>query len=95
MKEFWTKNKKNLWFWLFLAMAVATAVALPVMSMDAGNSGDEDGFQIIQGRNVVNYFESDGADTTCFTFANLKYSFGAFLPIEILTGLSRYVKFAI
>ena len=73
MKEFWTKNKKNIWFWLFIVIAIAMAVAMPVMSLDAGNSGDEDGFQVPQGRNVINYFETDGADTTCFTFGNLMY----------------------
>ncbi len=73
MKKFWEENKKNLWFWLFIVVALSTAVALPLMSLDAGNSGDEDGFQVIQGRNVINYFESDGADTTCFSFSNLKY----------------------
>ena len=73
MKQFWEENKKNLWFWLFIVVALSTAVALPLMSLDAGNSGDEDGFQVIQGRNVINYFESDGADTTCFSFSNLKY----------------------
>ena len=73
MKRFWEKNKKDLWFWLFVALAVSTAVAVPLMALDAGNSGDEDGFQVIQGRNVVNYFETGGADTNCFTFENLKY----------------------
>ena len=73
MKQFWEKNKKNLWFWLFLLFAISAAFVMPLMALDAGNSGDEDGFQVIQGRNVINYFESDGADTTCFTFSNLKY----------------------
>lgn len=72
MKEFWTKNKKNLWFWLFIVIAVAMAVAMPVMSLDAGTSGDE-GYNVEQGRNVVNWFESNGADTTCFNYQNMKY----------------------
>jgi len=46
---------------------------MPLMSKDAGNSGDEDGFQIPQGKNVVNYFKTSGVDTTCMTFENLKY----------------------
>ena len=73
MKQFWENNKKNLWFWLFVVLALATAVAMPLMALDAGNSGDEDGFQVPQGRNVINYFETHGADTTCFTFGNLMY----------------------
>ncbi len=66
-------NRKNPWFWAFVAVAIAAFVALSVMSQDAGNSGDEDGFQIPQGRNVVNYFATGGEDTTCMTFQNLKY----------------------
>ena len=72
MKEFWTKNKSNIWFWLFIVMAVAMAVAMPVMSLDAGNSGDE-GYNVDQGRNVVNWFETKGEDTTCFNYQNMKY----------------------
>ena len=58
---------------MFLVLAIAAAFALPIMAMDAGNSGDEDGFHVIQGRNVVNWYETHGEDTTCFNFANLKY----------------------
>lgn len=68
MKEFWKTNKCNIWFWLFLVLLVATAVALPIMSLDAGNSGDEDGFHVIQGRHVVNYYETHGKDTTCLSY---------------------------
>ena len=72
MKEFWTKNKNNIWFWLFVVIAVSMAVAMPVMSLDAGTSGDE-GYNVEQGRNVVNWFETKGADTTCFNYQNMKY----------------------
>jgi len=73
MKQFFKENKKNPWFWLFFALLAITLFAMPVMSKDAGNSGDEDGFQIPQGRNIVNYFKTSGEDTTCMTFENLKY----------------------
>ena len=72
MKQFWEKNKKNLWFWLFLLLAVSAAVAMPLMALDAGTSGDE-GYNVEQGRNVVNWFETKGADTTCFSYQNMKY----------------------
>ena len=58
---------------MFLVLAIAAAFAMPIMAVDAGNSGDEDGFHVIQGRNVVNWYETHGEDTTCFNFANLKY----------------------
>ncbi|MBO7465172.1 MAG: phospholipid carrier-dependent glycosyltransferase, partial [Bacteroidales bacterium] len=38
------------------------------MSLDAGNSGDEDGFHVIQGRHVVNFYETHGKDTTCLSY---------------------------
>ena len=65
MKTLFLENKHNPWFWLFVALAGALLVAMPLMSLDAGNSGDEDKFQIPQGRFVMDYFHSDGADTTC------------------------------
>lgn len=72
MKQFLEKNKKNIWFWLFVVLALSAAVAMPLMSLDAGMSGDE-GYNVEQGRNVVNWFESNGADTTCFSYQNMKY----------------------
>ena len=83
MKEFWNKNKKNLWFWLFLGIALATLVALPVMSLDAGNSGDEDGFQIIQGRYVVDWYQTHGKDTMGITFMR-EYSSSPDVITEII-----------
>ena len=65
MKKLFSENKNNIWFWLFLGLAAALFVAMPLMSRSAGNSGDEDKFQIPQGRFVMDYFQSDGADTTC------------------------------
>ena len=65
MKAFFAENKRNVWFWLFVATAVILLFAMPLMSRSAGNSGDEDKFQIPQGRFVLDYFASDGADTTC------------------------------
>lgn len=73
MKKFLLENKKNPWFWAFVAMAFVLLFAMPLMSTSAGNSGDEDSFQIPQGRNVLNYYKTDGQDTTCFSFENLKY----------------------
>ena len=65
MKKFFSENKNNLWFWAFVAIAAILLFAMPLMSKSAGNSGDEDGFQIPQGNFVLNYYKTDGADTTC------------------------------
>lgn len=73
MKNFFSQNKHNPWFWLFLILIIGIGILLPKMSSTAGNSGDEDGFQIPQGKNVVSYYATHGEDTTCMDFKNLKY----------------------
>ena len=44
MKRFFFENKKNVWFWLFVVVAAVLLFAMPLMSLSAGNSGDEDKF---------------------------------------------------
>ena len=73
MKKFFEENRRNPWFWAFVAVAAVLFFAMPTMSRSAGNSGDEDGFQIPQGNNVLEYYRTDHQDTTCMTFENLKY----------------------
>lgn len=73
MKQLFSINGKNPWFWAFIIIAVTLFFAMPIMSHSAGNSGDEDGFQIPQSENVLNYYASHKQDTTCMTFENLKY----------------------
>lgn len=73
MKKFLAENKNNPWWWAFLTIAVILFFAMPMMSRDAGNSGDEMKFQVPQGYNVLNYYKTDGQDSTCMTFENLKY----------------------
>lgn len=65
MKKFLSENRDNPWFWAFVAIAAILLFVMPIMSKSAGNSGDEDGFQIPQGNFVLNYYKTDGADTTC------------------------------
>ena len=42
----------------WLIVAAVLLIAMPLMSLDAGNSGDEDKFQIPQGRFVMDYYHS-------------------------------------
>lgn len=65
MKKLFSENKGNVWFWLFVGIAAVLFFVMPIMSRTAGNSGDEDKFQIPQGRFVMDYYRSDGADSTC------------------------------
>lgn len=74
MKQFFLDNKNNVWFWAFIVIVVALLFVMPIMSKSAGNTGDEDGFQIPQGKNVVNYYKTNGQDTTCMNFRdNLQF----------------------
>ena len=73
MKQFYLNNKENKWFWAFAGLAVLLLFLLPIMGLDAGNSGDEDKFQIPQGNYVLDYYRTGGEDTTCLHFENLKY----------------------
>ncbi|MDR1406875.1 MAG: hypothetical protein LBJ23_02355 [Tannerella sp.] len=65
--------KRNYWRWIFAGMAATLLVAMPLLSLDAGNSGDEDLYQIPQGNYVLDYYGTLGRDTTCLGFENLKY----------------------
>lgn len=67
MKEFFNNNKNNVWFWAFAVLIVGLFFAMPMMSRDAGNSGDEDGFQWPYGEQIYNYYATGGKDTTCLT----------------------------
>ncbi|MGL5914326.1 MAG: ArnT family glycosyltransferase, partial [Bacteroidales bacterium] len=73
MKNVYLLNKRNSWFWIFVSITLISFFALPIMSLSAGNSGDEDPFQIPQGGYVLNYFKSGGQDSTCLTFKDLRF----------------------
>ncbi len=73
MKQFFRNNKTNPWFRTFVIVATVLLFAMPIMSRSAGNSGDEDGFQIPQGNYVLEWYKTLGEDTTNLSFQNLKY----------------------
>jgi len=66
MKQFFLTNKKNPWFWAFLCLALATFFMMPIMSKDAGNSGDEDSHHE-QSKYVYSYYATFGKDTMAIT----------------------------
>ena len=63
MKEFFKKNQKNPWFWIFIGICLAGLIALPLMSRQAGISGDEH-FHLEQAEHVYNYYATGGKDST-------------------------------
>ncbi|MDR2121023.1 MAG: hypothetical protein LBP64_09170, partial [Tannerella sp.] len=65
--------KRDYWQRAFVGLAAVLFFALPLLSLDAGNSGDEDTYQIPQGNYVLDFYASGGRDTACLNFANLKY----------------------
>ena len=65
MKKFFDKYGKNPWMWSFVALIVILLFLMPLMSRDAGNSGDEDGFQWPYAEQIYNYYATGGEDTTC------------------------------
>ena len=66
MKQFYQNNKTNVWFWAFLILASATFFLMPILSKDAGQSGDEDSHHE-QSKYVYDYYASFGKDTTAIT----------------------------
>ena len=64
MKKIFQNNKNNPWFWLFLSLSVIIFFLLPLLSLDAGNSGDEDAWQYPHSERVYNFYTSFGKDTT-------------------------------
>lgn len=75
MRDFWTKNKKNLWFWLFVLISAAGLILIIALGLDAGNSGDEH-VHYEQAVHVYDYYKSLGKDSTAVTVTdnyNLPY----------------------
>jgi Flp pilus assembly protein TadD len=66
------------WKKVFIAMAVAIGIAMPIMSLDAGNSGDEDGWNYPQSLHLYEYYASWGKDTSYINSMKLEYSGWAF-----------------
>ncbi|HOS57339.1 MAG TPA: tetratricopeptide repeat protein [Bacteroidales bacterium] len=64
MKKYFIDNKSNVWFWIFLSVSVVLFFLLPIMSLDSGNSGDEDTWQYPQAQKIYNFYATGGTDTT-------------------------------
>lgn len=73
MKKLFQANKNNIWFWLFFGILLVLFFLMPILSLDAGNTGDEDTYQIPQGEYVLDWFKTGGKDTTALNFKDLKY----------------------
>ena len=71
-------KEQSRWKWVFVGLAAAIFLALPLMSLDAGNSGDEDGWQHPQSEHLYKYYTSFGKDTSYINSMQLEYSGYAF-----------------
>ena len=83
MKKLFIDKKKGPWFWAFITIAVILFFIVPIMSLDAGNSGDEDGFQIPYAEQVYNFYATGGQDTTCLTNDDMGMHGGFFDPLTV------------
>ncbi|GHT40445.1 hypothetical protein AGMMS49965_08720 [Bacteroidia bacterium] len=71
-------SEQSWWKWVFIAIAAVIFVAMPLMSLDAGNSRDEEGYQFPQGLRLYDYYTSFGENTDCLNQEGLSYSGYAF-----------------
>ncbi|GHT40269.1 hypothetical protein AGMMS49965_08290 [Bacteroidia bacterium] len=71
-------SEQSWWKWGFIALVAVIFVAMPLMSLDAGNSGDEDASQYPQGLRLYNYYTSLGENTDYLNQEGLAYSGYAF-----------------
>ncbi|GHT41283.1 hypothetical protein AGMMS49965_10840 [Bacteroidia bacterium] len=71
-------SEQSWWKWVFIAFAAVIFVATPLMSLDAGNSGDEDASQYPQGLRLYDYYTSLGENTDYLNEEGLAYSGYAF-----------------
>ncbi|MDR2814407.1 MAG: phospholipid carrier-dependent glycosyltransferase [Prevotellaceae bacterium] len=66
MKQFFLTHKRDAWFWTFAGLMVALLLAFPLMSRDAGMSGDED-FHLQHAKHVLRFYQTLGKDAVATT----------------------------
>lgn len=66
MKQFYLTHRRNAWFLAFAGLMVALLFAFPLMSRDAGMSGDEDS-NMQQAKNVLRFYQTLGKDTVAIS----------------------------
>lgn len=76
-------KNKNPWFITFIVVAIICLFATLILSLDAGNSGDEDGFQYPYAEEVVNFYATFGKDTTCLQNEDMGMHGGWFDPMTV------------
>ncbi len=92
MKKFLSENKNNPWFWAFAVLIVVLLFAMPLMSRDAGNSGDEDKFQWPYGEQIYNFYASGGKDTTCLADDDMGMHGGFFDQLTVAVVKAFHVE---
>lgn len=92
MKKFIQDNKSNPWFWAFIFVTVLFFFAMPIMSLDAGNSGDEDGFQWPYGEKVYNFYATGGKDRACLADTDMGMHGGFFDQFTVLIVKTFHIE---
>ena len=57
-------KEQRWWKWIFIGLVATFSLTLLLMSLDAGNSGDEDSWQYPHAERIYNYYTTFGSDTT-------------------------------
>jgi hypothetical protein len=70
-------KEQGWWKWIFIGLVAAIFLALPLMSLDAGNSGDEDTWQYPHSEKLYKYYTTFGQDTSYISMT-MEYSGWAF-----------------
>ena len=88
MKKLFSENKSNVWFWLFVGLAAVLLIAMPLMSLDAGNSGDEDKFHA-----AVSNLQSKGCNVIILACTELSvYKKHHKVPMHCVDALDVLVR---
>ncbi len=81
MKKFLQNVKNNPWMLAFMLLMLVLLFVMPIMSLDVGNSGDEDGFQWPYAEKVYNFYATGGQDTACLEDDDMGMHGGFFDPL--------------
>ncbi|GHT18526.1 hypothetical protein AGMMS4957_01000 [Bacteroidia bacterium] len=86
-------SEQSWWKWVFIAIVAIIFVAMPLMSLDAGNSRDEEPWRVPQSLLLYEYYTSSfGKSTTGYVVNPQGYAFDTFTTFITQTfGIDDYM----